>query len=113
MSDLQDLKNHVFVEPSTVANRPFIVKLIKSRVQDARALSDDELLNGEGHSIAADICGALAWNSANTGVAHTNWLNAQDEPRLIEIMNVSGVLDADANNKETWHELFLLADSLQ
>ena len=113
MSELQNLKSKVYVEPSTDANRPYIIDLIKLRVADAKTLSEDELLHGEGSVIAADICGAIAWNSADEGVEHDNWLNNQSEPTLYEIMDISGKLDADASDKDSWQQLFSVSDTLR
>lgn len=112
MNEFQDLKSQAFKEPSTVANRPFIIKLIKVRVRDARGLSDDELLHGQGMSIASDISGVLAWNSADSGVDHDNWLNENNEPILYEVLQVSGALDAEGNTRDNWLKLFSLSENL-
>lgn len=112
MNSIHDLRSKVFVEPSTLANRPYIVELIRLQVANAKSMSEDELLQGEGNNIASDISGILAWNSADNGVEHDNWLNANDEPILYEILNVAAELDAEGNSKQNWHKLFLLSDSL-
>lgn len=113
MSKLQDLKNKVYVEPSTKATRPYLVELIKLQISDAKALSEKQLLGSEGADIATDVCGAIAWNDADEGVEHDSWLSAENEPILYKILNVSGVLDENSNNKEKWLELFSLVDTLQ
>jgi len=113
MNQLQTLKNLVFTEPSSKAVRPHLLELIRFQINRAHLLSNQELLHGEGANIAAVICGAIAWNSADEGVEHDGWLNANDEPLLFDILNVSGSLDADGNDKEKWIQLFELVERLK
>lgn len=52
-----------------------------------------------------EICGALAYQDAE-GVENDGWLNPKDEPALMEILELSGTLDADANHPDKWQQLF-------
>lgn len=113
MNELQDLKDKIYVDPSTMSVRPYLIKFIKLRTEHAKQLSKEELLAREGFDAVSDICGAIAHNSANVGVVHDDWLNEKAEPLLSEILDVSAKLDADDRNLEEWDKLFELVERLK
>lgn len=108
----QALRNHIFVQPATRGVRPYLIKYVLLLVAEAKKLPEDELLDPNGHEIAVDICGALAWQGAE-GVENDGWFNEKDEPVLSELLDVTGVLDVDANHPDKWQRLFELAKHLQ
>jgi hypothetical protein len=114
MSELQDLKNKIFREPSTKVNRPYLVKYIKLRTEAATQLTKEERLaeQGEGWNIAGDILIAVAWQSAD-GIKHDNWLTKETEPILDAIENATSSLDVDGSHPEKWSELFELVRKLK
>jgi len=107
------LAKHIFVEPATKAVRHYLVEYLSLCAAEARGLSQSELLGPDGHGIAMDMAGALVWQDADEGVANDGWLNRRDEPVLCQLLDVSGVLDADANHADEWTRLFELAEHLK
>jgi len=108
----RDLKRHIFVEPATKEVRPYLVEYIRLSVADAERLAESDLLGPPGHSIAMDIAGALVWQAADEGIENDGWCNQRDEPVLHQLLDVSGALDADANQAGEWQRLFELTEKL-
>lgn len=106
---LQELNREIFSEPITRLKRPALVEYIHLLTGRAKNLPKGQLLGEEGHGIAMDICGALAFQGA-AGVHHDNWLNNNDEAILSELLAITGQLDIDAHNKMAWAKFFELVD---
>ena len=98
-------------EPCGKENKPELISFIKTLATKASNMDDTQRLSGPGHVIAMDIAGALAFQGAN-GVEGDDWITADEEPVLFELLQVSGKLDVDSNNPEMWQKLFNLTDSL-
>ena len=109
----RDLRKRIFIEPATKEVRPYLLDYLSLCIADARRLSKSELLGSGGHSIAMNMTGALAWQDADEGVENDGWLNRRDEPLLCQLLDVCGVLDADANHPAEWQQLFELAKRIK
>lgn len=113
MSEMQDLLDKLHTEPSTKANRPYLVEFIKRQTEVLRQYPEQERLMGHDASTGAGmICAAIAYNCADEGVEHDDWLDETTEPVLMAIMETTSPLDADGNHPENWKELFQLVDKL-
>lgn len=106
-----ELRQKIFVEPVGCHIRPAIVEFIKLLVARAGRLSNEELLRGEGVDISSAICGALAWQGAR-GVEGNDWITAEDEPELYELLRIAGTLDVDNEQLGQWMQLFKVAGKL-
>ncbi len=104
------LKKHIYVEPSTESVKPYLVEYLHILIAKAKELNEHELLFGEGLHISSDICGSIGWQDAD-GIENNGWLKS--ETVLVNLLNVSGVLDYDTNNRDKWRELFDIADELK
>lgn len=105
------LRSLVFKEPVTKDARPHLIAYIQELVAKAKDLSEEQLLSVDGHDIAMDICGALAYQSAD-GVNHDGWFNEKDEPLLYRMLEISGVLDVDPHHRDKWQRLFTLSEEI-
>lgn len=109
--DLSDIRKRIFCEPSSAEVRPLLIDYIKSLLITASSLSKESLLGSEGHTIAMDITGALAFQGAK-GVTGSDWITKQDEPLLFDILRIAARLDEDANNSEAWDKLLAKSSEL-
>lgn len=106
-----NLRQRVFSEPSGTDVRSDLVKYVSLLAVEAQGLPEDRLLGDDGHDIAMDICGALAFQGAD-GVEGDDWITEASEPVLFSLLSVSGELDANANNPRAWQSLFDLVGQL-
>ncbi len=106
------LRKQVFAEPSSRDIRPAMVNYLKLLSQRIDSLTSEELIGGEGHSVAMDITGALAFQGAD-GVNGDDWVTRDEEPELYEILNVAAMLDEDSEDFANWKKLSLLLQSLE
>lgn len=111
-NSLQSLRSIIFKEPLTKDVRPHLIEYIRSLITKAKTLPEDRLLGAEGHDIAMDICGALAYQDAE-GVDHDGWFNEKDEPLLSQILDASCPLDADPRDPDQWRRLFEVSEKLK
>lgn len=107
----RQLKEIIFSEPSSHQTRPQIVDYLHILNQKIQNLDTEHLLNDEGHAIAMDITGALAFQGAE-GVKGEDWITPEREPLLYDILGMAATLDADPNNPEAWRQLSDLLDEL-
>lgn len=110
-ADLHQLRQKVFAEPATKTARPALLDYLHAQAKLAKSLPLAELHTGKGGSIAADICGALAWPGAE-GVDGDDWITADSEPRLWRALELSSELDVDSNKSTAWQELLDVIDRL-
>jgi hypothetical protein len=101
----------VYSEPTSSALKPYVVEYVHFHIDQAKKLSEDELLHGQGNDIASSICGALAWQGAK-GVEGEDWITKDTEPILWKILELASPLDRDADNLKLWQELFATAERL-
>lgn len=111
-SDELRLRKQVFAEPSSRNIRPAMVNYLKLLSQRIDSLTSEELIGGEGHSIAMDIAGAIAFQGAD-GVSGDDWVTCDEEPELYEILNVAVVLDEEPEDFANWKKLRLLLQGLK
>lgn len=102
-SRLNRLRTEIFTEPVSVESRDALISYIKENVSRAKSLSKAQLLGDEGHVLAMDIAGALAFQSSKD--VQGSWTD-KDEPELSNVLDIAGKLDEDANNEEVWKKLF-------
>lgn len=112
MKNKQELKNLIYVEPSTASVRPYLIDYVLLLCDQATKMSKNNLLNGAGRDIAIDITSAIAWQDAE-GVNNNGWFNKNSEPLLTQILEVSGRLDADSSSTEHWMLLLDLVAQLK
>jgi len=101
---LHALGKKVYVEPTSFESRTNLVEYLNYHSEWAQSLSESELRNGVGGTIASNILGALSWQAiGNTdGVS---WINEKDEPELYEALNLASTLDNISNNPDAWSRL--------
>lgn len=105
---LQELRNKVFIEPTSVESRSDLIEYLKYYYEWIVSIPQSELLNGVGGTIASNLLSALSWQTIadKDGVG---WINSEDEPILYEITNLCSSLDNVTDDPTTWK---LLKDKL-
>jgi len=113
---MQKLRELILADPPTARIRDDLIRYLLALVDEAKTLSEEKLLGGDGSGIASMLCIALAWNYRSDEPQNVEgddgWFTGASDPIFIEMLYPVSELDVDANDPESWKKLFAAADKL-